>query len=149
MVDFQLCRYASPGLDLANLIYCCTTRQLRDCKLNAFLSEYITGLNNFLSEILDEDFLLNSKLLQQNILRPLIEKEFQKCGLFGLGLALDMIPISTCESDQAPDLYNHDRVHEEDGKLEKIGVCPVWTSNESCKIKMVNLVCELVDSDIL
>jgi hypothetical protein len=25
---------------------------------------------------------------------------------FGLGLALDMIPISTCDSDEAPDLYS-------------------------------------------
>lgn len=149
MVDFQLCRYASPGLDLANLIYCCTTRQLRDYKLNALLSEYIISLNNFLSEILDEEFLLNSELLQTNILSPSIEKEFQRCGLFGLGLALDMIPISTCDSDQAPDLYDHERLHEEDAKLEQIGVCPVWTSNESCKKKMVNLVCELVDGEIL
>lgn len=34
-----------------------------------------------------------------------INEEFHRCGKFGLGLALDMIPISTCDSDQAPDVY--------------------------------------------
>lgn len=29
----------------------------------------------------------------------------RRCGRFGLGLAIDMLPISTCASDQAPDLY--------------------------------------------
>lgn len=34
-----------------------------------------------------------------------INEDFHRCGKFGLGLALDMIPISTCDSDQAPDVY--------------------------------------------
>jgi hypothetical protein len=66
-----------------------------------------------------------------------------RCGKYGLGLALDMIPISVCESDQAPDLYVGS-----DG-ASSINTLPVSTSSELCQRKMAELVQELVDSDDL
>lgn len=71
-----------------------------------------------------------------------IKQEIHICGKFGLGLAVDMIPISTCDSDQAPDLYVD--VADENStptECEK----PVWTKNEICRRRMTDLVQELVD----
>jgi hypothetical protein len=64
-----------------------------------------------------------------------------RCGKYGLGLALDMIPISVCDSDQAPDLYVSC-----DGASSTL---PVSTSSELCQQKMAELVQELVDSNDL
>ena len=71
-----------------------------------------------------------------------IEAEVHKCGKFGLGLAIDMIPISTCDSDQAPDLYGF----VSDENINNNGEQPVWTKNEVCRRRMTDLVQELVDS---
>lgn len=68
-----------------------------------------------------------------------IKEEIRKYGKFGLGLAIDMIPISTCDSDQAPDLYV---TVQEEQKMSSEE--PVW--NEVCKRRMTDLVQELVDN---
>nr|CAD7202144.1 unnamed protein product [Timema douglasi] len=66
----------------------------------------------------------------------LLREEMHRCGKFGLGLALDMIPISTCDSDQAPDLYV---TSHEDVMSEGEDVLPVWTCNELCRQRMTDL----------
>ena len=40
LVDFQLIRYGSAVLDVASLIYCCTTKKMRDENLDDFLKLY-------------------------------------------------------------------------------------------------------------
>ncbi|KAJ8874248.1 hypothetical protein PR048_025091 [Dryococelus australis] len=70
-----------------------------------------------------------------------------RCGRYALGLALDMIPISTCDSEQAPDMYVTCR---EDATLLNQESCdvistPLWTSNEQCRRKMTDLVQELIE----
>lgn len=62
------------------------------------------------------------------------------CGKYGLGLALDMIPIITCDSDQAPNVYDNKMF-----ELHK-AMTPVATTNIECQQKLVELVKELVDS---
>jgi hypothetical protein len=71
-----------------------------------------------------------------------------RCGKYGLGLAVDMIPISVCDSDQAPDLYvsSEGTKHQETATNNAL---PVSTSSELCQQKMAELVQELVDNDDL
>lgn len=71
-----------------------------------------------------------------------LQEEFHRCGLFGLGLALDMLPIMTCDSDDAPDLYISD------GEGQDDPVVPV-TANSHCREKMTELVVELVNHNVL
>ena len=40
MLDFQFCRYLHPAIDVAQLIFTCTTKQLRKICLHALLSDY-------------------------------------------------------------------------------------------------------------
>lgn len=34
-----------------------------------------------------------------------MQEEFRRCSRFGLGSALDMIPIMSCDSNDAPNFY--------------------------------------------
>nr|CAD7202143.1 unnamed protein product [Timema douglasi] len=44
LVDFQMARYGSPALDLANLLYCCTSLELRQKHMDNLLEHYHTTL---------------------------------------------------------------------------------------------------------
>lgn len=48
LIDFQLIRYSSIALDIANLLYCCTTKQLRDEHMEELLSFYTQELYKWL-----------------------------------------------------------------------------------------------------
>lgn len=90
----------------------------------------------------------------------------RRCSSVGLGLAVEMIPICTCDSDQAPDLYLHEFniSTEENEEKEQIngkgtksesggnnadnGQLEV-SSSEACKTRITDLVLELVDAGII
>lgn len=44
LVDFQLIRYGSPALDVANLIFCCTDKSLRQNHMKTLLQVYYKEL---------------------------------------------------------------------------------------------------------
>jgi len=44
LVDFQVCRYGSPCLDLAMLFYVCTNRELRQAHMDRLLRLYHSSL---------------------------------------------------------------------------------------------------------
>ncbi|CAG2056545.1 unnamed protein product [Timema podura] len=214
-----MARYGSPALDLANLLYCCTSLELRQNYMDNLLEHYHTtlitaiielekdrcsetfataatqpeylreifcpgwypntadgGLTYYIvedkngyescempfnplkavprpasssspEEIEEEDYnasnIIALSIMSQRFnclekalsgvashclrhealkVKARLREEMHRCGKFGLGLALDMIPISTCDSDQAPDLYvtSHDDVlMKEEGPVVK------------------------------
>ncbi|XP_049817785.1 uncharacterized protein LOC109602607 [Aethina tumida] len=142
-IDFQLCRHGSIALDLANLIYCCTTRNLRDLRLNEMLKRYHSICFSSLSILLQNTPCEDHKLNNKEYTYQLLMSEFRKFALFGMGLAIDIIPISTCDSEEAPDMYENEEI--EDSNF----LIPTITTNELCSTKMVNLICELFDNGIL
>ncbi|VVC94741.1 unnamed protein product [Leptidea sinapis] len=112
-----------------------------DCWTNNFLFRYVNG---DIAEMFIVDFQLAR--YASPTLDLAITKEFRQCSRFGLGIALDMYPIMTCDSDEAPNLYQSKesevtQTHEE--------VKPVWTSNANCRRKMTDIVVELVDAELL
>lgn len=48
-LDFQLCRYASPVLDIVYLLYCCCTTRTRQENYDRLLREYHNSLTEFLT----------------------------------------------------------------------------------------------------
>lgn len=73
-----------------------------------------------------------------------IQSDFQSYAKFGLGLAIDILPISTCSSEEAPDLYIAR------GKEELIGAPELDVPpNEICRQKMTDIVIDLVDAGML
>lgn len=51
LVDFQLIRYGSPALDVANLIFCCTDKSLRENHMKTLLQAYYKELLKGLREL--------------------------------------------------------------------------------------------------
>ncbi|KAK6621462.1 hypothetical protein RUM44_001269 [Polyplax serrata] len=136
-LDFQLIRYGSPALDLVNFLYVCTSSVLRSSHMNYLIGVYCDTLKGFLLKLGS-----SSDLFGGLDFTDIIHQEIHRCGKFGLGLAVDMIPISTCDSDQAPDLYADVAENSErEGESEK----PVWTKSEVCRRRMTDLVQELID----
>ncbi|KAL4702071.1 hypothetical protein ACJJTC_004689 [Scirpophaga incertulas] len=144
IVDFQMVRYASPGLDLAYLLYLCLDRQQRRQHLTALLAHYVDEMHLRLLQLSEEDSIFNVSLTR-DVLFEMMQEELKRCGRFGLGLALDMYPIMTCDSNEAPNLYQAKENEQKSHQCNK----PVWTSNEACKKKMTDLVMELVDNGAL
>lgn len=50
-IDFQLVRYGSPALDIVNLLYCCTSHELRADKMDQLLDEYLSSVSNGLTNL--------------------------------------------------------------------------------------------------
>lgn len=61
-----------------------------------------------------------------------------------MGMALDILPISTCESDEAPDLYESDENYER----EQCATTPP-RGGAKCARLMTDLVLELVENHAL
>lgn len=74
--------------------------------------------------------------------------EVREYNVFGLGVALDMIPIITCDSEQAPDMYTEDTVSAEDDGPGKEPY-PAMTTSGLCRQMIADLVKELVDNGCL
>lgn len=72
-----------------------------------------------------------------------LQDEFKTFAKFGLGLAMDILPISTCSSEEAPDLYL--------SISEKITGAPELDVpiNALCRQKMTDIVVDLVDAKML
>lgn len=69
--------------------------------------------------------------------------------VFGLGVALDMIPIITCDSEQAPDMYTaEDTINADDDEPSKEPY-PTMTTSVLCRTMITDLVKELVDNGCL
>ncbi|XP_047511128.1 uncharacterized protein LOC125053676 [Pieris napi] len=140
IVDFQLARYASPALDLCYLIYLCLDRQQR--------ADHLTSLLEYYTDELYERVVSMSgaAAFDRDTLSTMIQEEFRLSSRFGLGTALDMYPIMTCDSNEAPNVY---QAKESEATQSQESVKPVHTSNEVCRKKMTDLVIELVDQGLL
>lgn len=64
-----------------------------------------------------------------------------------MGLSLDIIPISTCSSEDAPDMYEH---HYDDTTLNEYGAPELnFPPNDLCRQKMSEIVIDMVDNGML
>ncbi|XP_055850062.1 uncharacterized protein LOC129914738 [Episyrphus balteatus] len=140
LVDFQLIRYSSVALDIANLLYCCTSKSMRDEHLCSFIKHYTTELYNSLKVLCKlPEFLDTEEKLETQF-----ASELKSYGKFAFGLALDIIPISTCASEDAPDLYLVSRTDSTSGAPELN-----FPPNDLCRQKMSDVLIDMVDGGML
>ncbi|XP_046750248.1 uncharacterized protein LOC124413590 [Diprion similis] len=138
-VDFQLSRVGSLALDLATLLYCCTSGEVRHAHMTSLLRHYHHNLI-FALKMLN----VQEASRDPEIMWDILTEELRRCGRFGLGIALDMLPISTCASDEAPDLY------EDEEQSEKVeGAQGPPPGGVECARLMTDLVLELIDNQAL
>lgn len=73
-----------------------------------------------------------------------LNEEMRRCGRWGAGLALDILPISTCESEEAPDLYEGS-----EASNEKQNTRAPPRGGAQCTRLMTDLILELVHNHAL
>ncbi|XP_054265222.1 uncharacterized protein LOC128988059 [Macrosteles quadrilineatus] len=136
-VDFQCARYGSPALDLVNFLYSCVDSDVRTAHSSDLMAQYCSAVSTSLTSMGCDS--CSAPYCDEGSLPQLIQQEVERHSLYGLGVALDMIPISTCDSALAPDLY------EAEGE-EHESVTPFCSQyNPECQRRMTQLVKELVD----
>lgn len=140
LVDFQLIRYSSVALDIANLLYCCTSKSMREDNLHLFIKHYTTELYKSLKVLCKLPEFLDT----EEKLETLFSSELKTFGKFAFGLALDIIPISTCASEDAPDLYLVSRTDSATGAPELN-----FPPNDLCRQKMSDVLIDMVDAGML
>ncbi|CAK9824807.1 hypothetical protein ANTRET_LOCUS2914 [Anthophora retusa] len=141
LVDFQLSRVGSLALDLVNLLYCCATGEIRRAYMTQLLRHYHFHLMSSLHT-------LNPKQPPKDpsVMWELLNEEMRRCGRFGVGLALDILPISTCESEEAPDLYETTK---SETTKEKQSTRAPPRGGAECARLMTDLVLELIHNHAL
>ncbi|XP_075145504.1 uncharacterized protein LOC142220317 [Haematobia irritans] len=142
-VDFQMIRYSSIALDVANLLYCCTSKSMRDCHLEEFLKMYTSDLYLWLQSLCSQiPDICNTFEKFEN----LFHRELKKFGCFALGLSLDIIPISTCSPEDAPDMY----INRTDAMDCPYGAPELnFPPNDLCRQKMSEILIDMVDNGML
>ncbi|XP_046484171.2 uncharacterized protein [Neodiprion pinetum] len=111
-LDFQLSRAASPVLDTSFFIYTCTEKSLRDDHYEHLLKTYHDEISRSIS-------LLGSnpeKIYPWDLFR----KEVQEYSLHGVNFAIEAVPFSLLDADEAFDL----NIIKGD---EAVDISDVWT----------------------
>ncbi|XP_067645406.1 uncharacterized protein [Eurosta solidaginis] len=142
LVDFQLIRYSSIALDIANLLFCCTTKMMRDEYLDEFITLYTTEVFRWLKILCTK---IPEACDSAEKFSNLFREDLKAYGRFALGIAMDIIPISTCSSDQAPDMYLN--THPDD--LEAGAPILNFPPNDLCRQNMSDIVIDMVDGGLL
>ncbi|XP_017490721.1 PREDICTED: uncharacterized protein LOC108378927 isoform X1 [Rhagoletis zephyria] len=142
LVDFQLIRYSSIALDIANLLFCCTTKAMRDEHLNAFIKLYTSEVFSWLKTLCTH---IPESCDSADKFAKLFREELKTYGRFALGLALDILPMSTCASEHAPDMYLN--IHHDE--METGAPILNFPPNDLCRRKMTDIVIDMVDRGML
>ncbi|XP_076631733.1 uncharacterized protein LOC143346923 [Colletes latitarsis] len=139
LLDFQLSRVGSLALDLANFLYCCTTGEIRRAHMTQLLQHYHFHLMSSLHTLNPEQ-----PPKDPSVMWELLNEEMRRCGRFGVGIALDILPISTCEIEEAPDMYERSETCK-----EKQSMRAPPRGGAECARLMTDLVLELVHNHAL
>lgn len=96
LLDWQICRYASPVLDLMYFIFTASTKAFRDQHYETLLDIYHQSLSGFLRRLGSDP----EKLFP----RKALDEQLQRFGRFGLLMAVMLLPVMTTKSEDVPDL---------------------------------------------
>lgn len=103
LLDWQICRYASPVLDLMYFLFTASTKAFRDAHYEDLLQLYHDTLSTFLRRLGSDPEVLFP--------RSALDDQLVRFGRFGLLMAAMLLPIITTKSEDIPDL---------DGMAEKL-----------------------------
>lgn len=96
LIDFQLVRLGSCALDISFFLYSCTTEQLRKDHYEHMLEWYYEGVE----QVLQGFNLAPEKVFPRSILK----EEMQQFARFGVGMAMESLPLSIMDEEDTTDL---------------------------------------------
>ncbi|XP_012054241.1 PREDICTED: uncharacterized protein LOC105617285 [Atta cephalotes] len=103
-IDLQLCRYASPVLDLLYILFCCCTQETRNEYFDQVIYEYHETLSRYIERA----------GYDPNILFPyeVLSKHLTKFGKYAAGMATYTIHIFTSNDVEIKNAYDSDILRE-------------------------------------
>uniref|UniRef100_A0A336JXG8 CSON001337 protein n=1 Tax=Culicoides sonorensis TaxID=179676 RepID=A0A336JXG8_CULSO len=95
-IDFQIARYVSPVLDLVYFIFASTDKKLRDEHYDDLIKTYHNSLCKLLQRLGENP---------HNVMSfEALQDQLKKFGRFGMPMALMLIPATTMQSHDIPDM---------------------------------------------
>ncbi|XP_011181745.1 uncharacterized protein LOC105211807 [Zeugodacus cucurbitae] len=96
IIDFQLARRASIGLDISFFIYSCTSEALREAHYEQLLKEYHQSACALIADLgADPTAVFSWEAFQE---------EMRQFARFGCGMGIESLPMSLIEDDEIADL---------------------------------------------
>uniref|UniRef100_A0A336L3U0 CSON003421 protein n=1 Tax=Culicoides sonorensis TaxID=179676 RepID=A0A336L3U0_CULSO len=139
-IDFQLMRYGSLTLDVVYALYLSLPSTLRKTHKSEVIRFYYENLVAQLKMYGP----IPRELVSEENLWTLLQQDLQSFSKFSLYTGMDMIPILTCQGEDAPDCYEAEEENEVT-EAPELGI-PI---NSLCQQKMIELVVELTDAGLL
>lgn len=96
IIDFQLVRLGSCALDISFFIYSCTSEELRATHYQVMLDWYYEGVEHTLRQ-----FKLDPQLIFP---KTVLADELKKFARFGVGTAIEAIPVSIMDEEDTTDM---------------------------------------------
>lgn len=111
MIDWQLCRYVSPILDLSYFIFICTDEEIRRKHYGELLDVYYKSLGDYLKRLGGD--------VERQFPRDAFEEQWKKYGRFGLLMGLIVLPMICTTSDELPSMEDYvDRIEKDEKNVK-------------------------------
>ncbi|XP_058825477.1 uncharacterized protein LOC131685633 [Topomyia yanbarensis] len=110
LLDWQICRYVSPALDLLYFLFCCTDGEFRAAHYDEMIRIYYASLKTLLEK-------LGGDPTRQFPYTALL-RQLKQCGKFGLIMAVFLVPMMCIENSDLPDLDAEAEKFRETQKVE-------------------------------
>lgn len=114
--DLQAMRCTSPAFDILHFMFTSTKRSLRDSHLTNLLEIYISSLHAELNQNAED-----CESIKELFSFEMIEKEVNKYILYGLAVAMWILPAVTFDTNNIPDLnvISEERTSPKEFKMDK------------------------------
>ncbi|XP_058443604.1 uncharacterized protein LOC131425602 isoform X2 [Malaya genurostris] len=96
LLDWQICRYSSPVLDLMYFIFSSSNKAFRDQHYQSLIDLYHRSLSDFLRRLGSDP--------ERLFPREALDQQLKQFGRFGLLMAVMILPVITTKSEDVPDL---------------------------------------------
>lgn len=141
LIDWQLCRYVSPILDLSYFIFICTDEELRKKHFEELLDVYYKSLSEYLKRLGGD--------VERQFPRDAFEEQWKKYGRFGLLMGLILLPMICTAMEELPSMEDYvDRIEKEEKNVKyEYGVSE--KSFEMYRKRMAGMIKDIVKFEYL
>ncbi|XP_055614514.1 uncharacterized oxidoreductase dhs-27-like [Uranotaenia lowii] len=136
MVDWQICRYVSPALDLVYFLFCCTDEQFRRQHYDDMIRTYYASLRELLEK-------LGGDATRQFPYTALL-RQLRRFGRFGLIMATFVIPILCIDNADIPDLDEQAEKHKDMQEVDMSAFIPKEKADIKYRNRMGGVIRDMV-----
>lgn len=144
LLDLQTMRYSSPVFDILHFVYTSTKRDMRDVYLTQILETYCKSILYYIDQQNYPDVRNDLEDIKNSFSLQSITKDFQDKVLYGLAVAMWILPAVTFDGSNLPNL---DLLSENNQHGKELKCTQKLTPEYHCRIK--ELVLEFYENGFL